>query len=368
MDQSERINRLRLIRTPHIGPVTCRLLLQRYGNAQKAIAAVPELSARGGRKLTPISVQEAEAEFQEVERAGAQLVIYGSDKYPKNLLRFDDAPIVLTTMGDLSLLDKTVLAIVGARNASINACRLTKQFATALGQHDLVIISGMARGIDRAAHEGSLKTGSVAVLANGIDVPYPRDNTDIYNALKDHGLLMTEMRIGTQPAARLFPSRNRIIASLSIGCLVIEAALKSGSLITAREAVERGSDVMAIPGSPLDPRAQGCNALIQDGANLVQSPEDVIALLDRQTDLLSMSAPYTPKAPVLSAPADQGDVDKARACILENLSHDPIDIDELGRWCHVSAEVMAAALLELELGGSIQRHIGSRVSRLVDMV
>ena len=225
----------------------------------------------------------------------------------------------------------------------------------------------MARGVDGAAHEGSLKTGSIVVLANGIDIPYPRDNTDIYEKLQTDGLILSEMRIGTQPAARLFPSRNRIIASLSIGCLVIEAALKSGSLITAREAAERGADVMALPGSPLDPRAKGCNKLIQDGASLVQSPDDVKLLLERPTDVFSQTATYRAEPALMTTPTDLNEVALARDCIMKNLFHDPIDIDELGRWCHVSAIVMAAALLELELGGRIQRHLGNRVSRRVEM-
>ena len=366
MDHKERINRLRLIRTQNIGPVTFRLLLQRYGTASKALAAVPELSARGGKKLTPISLDQAEDELHAAADTGANLLLFGEDNYPDRLARFEDAPIALTYMGDISLLQKPALAIVGARNASLNACRLTEAYARALGAESYAIISGMARGIDRAAHEGSLATGSIAVLANGIDIAYPKDNTDIYEKLGANGLILSEMRVGTQPASRLFPIRNRIIASLCKGCLVIEAAVKSGSLITAREAAERGADVMAIPGSPLDPRAKGCNSLIQDGANLVQSPEDVKILLSRSLDVHSLTTSYAMEPSFVMIPTDPNDVRDARDCIMKNLSHDPIDIDELGRWCHVSAVVMAAALLELELGGRIQRHIGNRVSSLVD--
>jgi len=367
MNQRERVNRLRLIRTPFIGPVTYRQLLLRYETADKALAAVPELSSRGGRKLIPTSKQRAEAEMEQIETCGASLILFGEDAYPASLSRFEDAPIALTYKGSLPLIHKDIIAIVGARNASLNACRLTQYFAETLGADDYVIASGMARGIDRAAHKGSLKTGTIAVLANGIDIPYPKDNADLYEHISEQGLLLSEMPFGTQPTARLFPSRNRIIAYLSRACLVIEAALKSGSLITAREAADRGCEVMAIPGSPLDPRSKGCNTLIHDGANLVQSPEDVKALLRQSIDMFSLTASYHADAAKSQSDVDMHLVETARHQIMKNLSHDPIDIDELGRWCHVSAEVLAAALLELELGGSIQRHFGNRVSRLVDM-
>ena len=367
MDSKERINKLRLIRTPFVGPVTYRQLLLRYRTAEAALAAIPELSARGGRKLTPITRDAAEAELHAIHTAGASLLILGDEQYPPRLVQFEVAPLTLTYKGSLSLVKKPVIAIVGARNASLNAMRLARHFAGALGEAGFVIVSGMARGIDRAAHEGSLATGTIAILANGIDIPYPKDNRDLYEQISKQGLILGEMPIGTQPTARLFPMRNRIIAALSQGCLVIEAAVKSGSLITAREAAERGCDVMAIPGSPLDPRAHGANTLIQDGAHLVQSPEDVEAILSKSKDMFSMVSPYTPEPVQSHIKIDVKLVDEARNQIMKNISHDPIDIDELGRWCHVSAVVLAAALLELELGGCIQRHLGNRVSRLVEM-
>ena len=367
MDFDEKINRLRLIRTPYIGPVTCRLLLQRYGTAAAALAAVPELSARGGRKLTPVSRAKAEAEFQAAEKDGAEILIFGSDEYPGQLARYDDAPIALFIKGQKTLLHKPMLAIVGARNASLNACRLTEHYAREIGAAGYVFISGMARGIDRAAHQGSLQTGTIAVLANGVDSPYPRDNEDIYTQITEMGLLVSEMPLGTIPAARLFPARNRIIASFCRACLVIEAALNSGSLITAREAADRQAEVMALPGSPLDPRAKGANALIQDGAHLIQSPQDVLDLLreDKITDY--PLPPFTSELLTPDREINPMDIADARKLILENLSHDPIDIDELSRWCHVSAEVMIAALLELELSGQVQRHLNNRVSRRLEM-
>lgn len=367
MKRDDRIDLLRLIRTPMVGPITCRLLLERYGTAAKALAAIPELSARGGRKLTPGPRQQAIDELDQLEQMGGQLLCLGSDGYPAALQNFDDAPPVLAVLGHASLLNQKMLAIVGARNASINACKLTEKFAAEIGAADYVIVSGMARGIDRSAHLGSLVTGTVAVLAGGVDVIYPPENKDLYELITGSGCIISEMPLGTKPAPRLFPVRNRIIASLARACLVMEAAERSGSLITAREALERGADVMAIPGSPMDPRANGCNRLISNGtAQLVQSADDILTILNESTA-------HEPEPPAslfdagqASALADQNEVDKARSCVLENLSHDPIAVDELIRWCHVSAMAMSAALLELELAGRVYRHHGARVSLVID--
>ena len=365
MEQQNLINKLRLIRTPNIGPITCQLLMRRYGSAAAALEAVPDLSARGGRQLKLASRQEVEREIELSDKLGARHICYGDDDYPQSLMRFDDAPFVLTVKGHTSLLDGKGCAVVGARNASINAMRMAQSLATEIGQAKYSIISGLARGIDTAAHQGSLTTGTIAVLACGIDEIYPPENAGLFAQIAEQGLLISEMPLGTKPTPRLFPARNRIIASLSLGVCVIEAAFQSGSLITAREAAERGIEVMAIPGSPFDPRSKGTNRLIKDGAHLVQSAEDILSVLAErpeisQPDIPEFGSTLLPEGTDMSAE----DWSKTRQILLENLSHDPIGVDELCRWCHVSAIDGQAILLELELAGDVQRHAGNRVSRL----
>ena len=368
MDYSEKLSRLRLIRTPNVGQITTRLLLRRYGSASEALLHLPELSARGGRKIRLAGKAEAEAELEKLTTFGGEMIIYGSADYPAALRRFDDAPFCFAIKGHKTLLNRPMMAIVGARNASLNAHKFAEKLARECGEAGYVIVSGLARGIDTAAHKGSLATGTIAVIAGGIDVVYPSENQALYEQIGEMGILLAEMPFGTQPSARLFPIRNRIIASLVKGCLVVEAAERSGSLITANDAAERGAEVMALPGSPIDPRTRGCNRLIQDGASLVQSADDILHLLNRLPDLKEISMGREPFEFSLhiAEPPSEKDVALARDKIVENLAHDPIDVDELMRWCHLSADVMAAALLELELAGRILRHHGHRVSARLD--
>ena len=257
MDEIKKLARIRLIQTRHIGPMTFSLLIQRYESALAALAAIPDLAARGGRKLSIASLADAKAELAANDEAHARPIWQDSDSYPLRLAQFDDAPVTLSTRGNLHLLHKPMIALVGARNASINAIRHAETLARELGEAGYVIVSGMARGIDAAAHRGAMATGTVGVIAGGIDIIYPPENRALFQQIVDEGLLLAEMRPGTAPTPRHFPTRNRIIASLALGVVVIEAAAKSGSLITAREAGERGSEVMAIPGSPLYPRSNG---------------------------------------------------------------------------------------------------------------
>lgn len=266
----------------------------------------------------------------------------------------------------MHLLKKTSLSIIGARNASLNSCKYAERISRELGEQGYVVISGMARGIDRSAHQGALISGTIAVLGNGINIPYPSQNRDIYQTIKQSGLILSEMPFAQNPAARFFPQRNRIIAALSDGCLVIEAAFKSGSLITASQAADRNVPVMAIPGSSLDPRAQGCNQLISDGAYLVQSVSEIISILSSPI-IKSQDNLY--QSDMLNDASDYPEVktEKARNCIMENISHTPIDIDELLNWCHVSAQEISAAILELELAGLIQRHCGNRISQILSV-
>ncbi|MBA2466910.1 MAG: DNA-protecting protein DprA, partial [Sphingomonas sp.] len=271
------IDRLRLVRSPGIGPITFRQLIARFGDAAAALAAVPDLARRGGGTSPNLfSRSDAEREIGRVEKHGARYLMLGQGLYPRLLAEMDGAPPLLIAKGQLGLLERTAVAIVGARNASASACRFARGLAHGLGQEDAVVVSGLARGIDSAAHDGALDSGTIGVVAGGIDVFYPPENAERQTVMSERGLVLAEMPPGTEPRARHFPYRNRIIAGISLGTVVVEAAPRSGSLITARLAAEAGREVMAVPGSPLDPRAQGCNQLIRDGATLVQSAGDVM--------------------------------------------------------------------------------------------
>ena len=364
MDREERLAHLRLIRTPNIGPMTFSLLLQRYGSAAAALRAVPELAKRGGRTLKPASRADAEAEMQANAAAGATLLFKGGEGYPERLAQFDDAPPVMSFRGSAHLLARPAIAVVGARNASINAQRFAQSLAEELAAEGYVIVSGLARGIDAAAHNGALAGGTVAVIAGGIDITYPPENTDLHESIAEAGLLLAEMPPGTQPTPRHFPIRNRIISGLALGVVVVEAAERSGSLITAREAGERGGEVMAVPGSPLDPRSAGCNHLIREGATLVRGTADILECLARPSGA-SLPDPAEWQQARLS-PGSPEDIDKCRAAILEALGHEGTDIDEVVRWCGSPAATVLAAILELEIAGRITRHHGNRVCRVID--
>ena len=364
MEQSEKLAAIRLIRTPNVGPMTYRLLVQRYGSPTAALKAIPDLARRGGRKLQPASLESAQAELAANEANGATLLFRGGEGYPARLDQFDDAPVRISVKGNIHLMARPMVAMVGARNASINAQRFAEKLAGDLSAEGYVVVSGLARGIDAAAHNGALADGTIAVIAGGIDKYYPPENRDLQKSLEQSGLVIAEMPPGTQPTARHFPIRNRVIASLSLGVVVVEAAARSGSLITAREASERGGEVMAIPGSPLDPRADGCNGLIRDGATLVQNSSEIIECLSRPTTAA------LPPAPDWTDPAPQPEPDvviaECREIILQGLSTEPTEIDELVRWCNSSTATVQAAILELELAGTLLRHHGNRVSKLVE--
>lgn len=359
-------DRLRLIRTPTIGPVTYRQLMARFGNASAALAALPELAARGRRKLDVPSLAVAEDELASYQRLGAQLLFVGSPGYPALLAATETAPPLLTALGDASLADRACLGVVGARNASAAGVRLARRWSEELAARDLVIVSGLARGIDTAAHIGAIAGGTIAVIAGGIDVVYPPENQGLMARIAEEGLVLAEQPPGVQPQARHFPRRNRIIAGLASGTLVIEAAPRSGSLITARLAADYGREVMAVPGSPLDPRAQGCNQLIRDGATLVQSADDVLEALSAfdadgrggtlggRFQLADVTADYGVAA---EAPAE------VRAALTGLLSPAPVAIDELVRQSGFPAAMVAHVLLDLELEGALERHAGGRVAR-----
>ena len=353
------VDRLRLVRSPGIGPVTYRQLIARFGSAAAALDAVPDLAARGGGKAPRLaSRSDAEREIARVERLGGRYLALGQGLYPRALAELDDAPPLLTVKGDLKLLDRPLVAIVGARNASAAACRFARQLAYDLGQQGVVAVSGLARGIDSAAHDGSFETGTIGVIAGGLDVFYPPENEARQRAMSERGLVVAEMPPGTEPRARHFPYRNRIIAGLSAGTAVVEAAPRSGSLITARLAAEAGREVMAVPGSPLDPRAQGCNQLIRDGATLIQNAADVLeAVRPIQPPLASPRASFRPAEPQW-LDGDGG----ALGVVEELLGPSPVPVDEIIRLSGAPSGAVQMALLELDLAGRIERHAGGKVS------
>ncbi len=351
------VDRLRLLRSPTIGPVSYRQLLLRFGSAAAALDALPDLARRGGGSAPRIVPRaDAEREIAQVEAIGARHLLLGQGLYPRLLAELDNAPPILTVKGDLKLLDKLPVAIVGARNASAAACRFSRGLAHDLGAEGIVTVSGLARGIDSAAHDGSLASGTIAVVAGGLDVVYPPENAERQAAIAERGLVIAEMPPGTEPRARHFPHRNRIIAGLSLGTIVVEAAPRSGSLITARLAAEAGREVLAVPGSPLDPRAQGCNQLIRDGATLIQNAADVIETLRPMTRVESPCEPYRPPAPAQEAEPDE------RARLEELLGPSAVPIDELVRQSGLASGTVQLILLELDLAGRLDRHAGGKVS------
>ena len=353
------IDRLRLIRTSGIGPIAYRQLMLRFGSAEAALAAIPDLARRGGGK-TPIVFPKvkAEREIEAVERVGARYMVLGQGLYPSALAMQEDAPPLLTAKGNQALLDRPMVAIVGARNASAAACRYARGLAHDLGEEGISVVSGLARGIDSAAHDGSIDSGTIAVIAGGIDVAYPPENEARQADIAERGLLIAEMPPGTEPRARHFPYRNRIIAGLAAGTVVIEAAPQSGSLITARLAAEAGREVMAVPGSPLDPRAQGCNQLIRDGATLIQTAADVIeAISGLNGKVASPSRPF--EQPARQSAEAEPDI---RLRVEELLGPSPVPVDELVRLSGGEPGAVQLVLLELDLAGRLDRHAGNKVS------
>jgi DNA processing protein len=361
--EDEAFARIRLLRSPNVGPVSYRQLLHRFGDAASALAALPELAARGGAPYRPAPQARIAEEIAAVTRAGARYLFHDLPDYPQLLGRVDSAPPILIVRGNAALANRPSVAVVGARNASAAAVKLSRDFAGALAAAGFAVVSGLARGIDGAAHQGALSAGgdgggTIGVIASGIEVAYPPEHAQLQERIAQEGLLVAEQPPGTEPLARHFPSRNRIIAGLAAGTLVVEAAPRSGSLITARLAAEYGREVMAIPGSPLDSRAHGCNQLIRDGAVLVQTPDDVIELLSAFDGTPRSS--FHEAVPALGAagreaaesPAEIGDL----------LTTAPVAVDELIRQSGESAAAVQLALLELEIAGRLVRHAGGRVS------
>lgn len=356
---------LQLIRTLNVGPITFFDLIKRFGTAKKALSALPELSRRGGSKigLVPFLREMAEKEITACEKFGAKMIMYGSPDYPALLLNIPDPPPVITVRGDTKIWqDKSIVAMVGARNASAAGCQLAQKLAKELGQKDTIVISGLARGIDTYAHKGSLNSGTIAVIAGGIDNVYPPENEPLYKQIFEHGAVISEQPFGSVPFAGSFPGRNRIIAGISVGTVVVEAAPKSGSLITARFAMENNREVFAVPGSPLDPRSKGCNQLIKQGAIMAESADDILEGIAHMRGLKFFEMPpakYTNVPAITSVGEDE--LAKLREKVLDKLSAYAVAIDELIEQCDSSASAMQIVLLELELAGRAKRSVGNKV-------
>ncbi len=358
---------LRLTRARRVGPATFIRLLREHGSATEALRALPRIAADAGvSNYAAPPHADIDAEWRAALVAGAVPLLLGAPDYPPMLATIADPPPFLWALGDAALGQRQAVALVGARNASALGCRMATRLARTLGEAGLVVTSGLARGIDAAAHDAALATGTIAALAGGVDSIYPAENTALAARLATEGLLLSEMPMGHAPRAQDFPRRNRIIAGLALGVVVIEGAERSGSLITARDALDQGREVMAVPGNPLDARAGGCNALIRDGATLIRSAEDVLealAAFRQPAPAPPRRAPFAPPPPALLPTPDTDGLDDL---LLDLLGPTPITEDALIRETGMTPAAIAATLLDLELAGRIARHPGGLVSRPPD--
>jgi len=360
LSDEQRLDWLRLIRSDNVGPRTFRALIDHCGNARTALKALPELARRGGasRPARVYSIEQAERELRAARALGATFIALGEPDYPPRLEMIDDAPPLIAVRGEISALAHAMIAIVGARNASGAGVKFAERLAHDLGKAGFGIVSGLARGIDAAAHRASLATGTIAVLAGGHDRVYPPEHGDLVEAILPNGAVLTEMPFGWEPRGRDFPRRNRLISGLAVGIVVIEAARRSGSLITARLALEQGREVFAVPGSPLDPRCEGSNGLLKQGAVLVTEAADVVAAVQ---PILGEPIAASAEEPPSSMPATMPDEDE-RSRIISLLGPTPVGLDDLVRLSGSSPAVVRTVLLELELAGRLERHGGTLVS------
>ena len=360
--EDEQFARLRLLRSRRVGLSTYKRLLAEHGNAQNALAALPEVARAAGvsdYRICPEGV--VRAELKAARDAGARLVALGDAEYPATLEEIADAPPFLWTLGDNALLNRPMVALVGARNASSLGTRMARSLAQQLGEAGFVIVSGLARGVDAAAHLASLETGTIAVQAGGLDILYPAENAKLAGDIAAKGLRLSEQPMGLQPMARHFPSRNRIISGLARATIVVEAAAKSGSLITARDALDQGRDVLAVPGHPFDARAAGCNMLLRDGATLVRSAADVIEAIGPAESVETGQQPL-PLAPA-PRPRSLRETAALHQQILDRLGPSPVAEDQLIRDLQTAASDVAPALVDLELEGRIARQPGGLLCR-----
>ena len=361
---SERLDWIRLSRTPNIGRATLLRMISIFGNAQDAIANVAQYSIRGGRAKPIIvnSIQSAQKELEDCQKIKAKIICFCENSFPKMLRHIPDPPALLTIRGKEKLMHKNIVAIVGPRNASTNGCVFAQKVAFELGQADIIIVSGLARGIDAAAHEASLLGGTIGVIAGGIDNIYPKENRLLYQKVVEQGLLISESPIHSPPKGGNFPQRNRIISGLSIGVAVIEATLRSGTLITSRFALEQNREIFAVPGSPFDPRYEGTNRLIRQGAKLIQSSQDILEDLE---EIISSRQRFSPISEndhendidnLQFRDADEQIVKEARNIILSHLSYSPTNLDHIIDRLEIPAKIINIVLVQLELADIIETN------------
>lgn len=364
MTPREVLDRVRLARTEGVGPVTYRRLLHRFSSAAEAIDALPGLARAGGRRagVKVVSPDIAERELEQLGALGGRMLVLGGPDYPPLLATLDDAPAVISVLGSVEALQARAVAVVGGRNASANGRRLAEILSSDLALSGLVVVSGMARGVDTAAHVGALRTGrTVAAVAGGLDVIYPPENAALQRRVAEGGAVVAEAPLGTAPRDRHFPRRNRIIAGLSLGVVVVEAAPHSGSLITARMALEANRELFAVPGSPLDPRCLGSNDLIRQGATLTETARDVLDNLPDHARQARLAPPVLPGLSDNSSPLESElDTADIRARVVQLLSPSPTPVDDLVRRCQLSASAVMAVLLELELAQRVEMLPGNR--------
>ncbi len=363
LDEAERLARIRLTRTPNVGAVTYRDLMARFGTAHAALEALPRLARRGGAKAppTPPTEEVVREELERLADIGGRGLVLGEPGYPRRLAQLDPPPPFIAVIGPTPLDAERAVAIVGSRNASAIGRRFAHDLARTLGEAGVLIVSGLARGIDAAAHHGALETGTAAALAGGLDQVYPPENRELHLAMAERGALISERPLGAAPTAHDFPRRNRIVSGLADGVVVVEAAKRSGALITARYGLEQGREVMAAPGSPLDPRARGANSLIKDGARLIEDADDVLDALSRP---LRLSEPTGGAAPPfdMKAGALEREAQSVRATVRGLLSPTPTSRDDIVRAAGASVSAVAAALIELELAGEAVQLPGDLVT------
>lgn len=370
LDHDSDFKILKLIRSQNIGPRTFYDLVNFAGGLDHAIEKAQDLSLRGG-SARPIQIASDDAIYREIEKVskfGGSFISYQSKNYSPLLRQIYDAPPILTCKGRVELMSENIAGIVGARNCTLNGSIMSKKLAKAIADKGYIVVSGLAKGIDCAAHLAALPK-TIAVIAGGIDHVYPKENAKLFKQIQEEGLLVSELAIGEVPSAQHFPRRNRIIAGLSLLVIVVEANLRSGSLITAKCALEQGREVMAVPGFPLDPRAQGVNQLIKDGAVLLQSPEDVFEQLENCTsDQVNLTDSASDDSNSMSAPVKLPDItDEMRNLVLQNLSSMPVDINLLMEQTDISRTRMHVIILELELAGKAIRHPGNKISLLFEI-
>lgn len=385
LSERQRLDWLRLARSEGIGPRTFHGLINRFGGARAALEALPDLAAARGRHVSLCSQEEAEREFEEARRLGARLIASGEEDYPSRLIEIPGPPPILCVLGRIELLQAPSIGLVGARNASASGRKMAGRLAEGLGRGGYAVVSGLARGIDAEAHRASLATGTIAVLAGGLDKPYPPDNRALYDEIVEKGIAVSEMPFGLSPRGRDFPRRNRLISGLSLGIVVVEAARRSGSLITARLANEQGREVFAVPGSPLDPRCEGSNDLLREGAAIVTAAEDILTVLaplageagrmpmlfrepePRQSD--AFFDEFEGDAPLPETPDDNEDAEAPSgdlaSRVLGLLAVNPVEVDLIVRQAGAPPRAVQAALMELELSGLLARLPGNRVARKV---